>query len=46
MFKNGVRGSGPLGIPTNNYFDVGAENEKYSPIWKVHSVKWNNEDSS
>ena len=45
MFNNGIRGSGPLGyqpiITSTN-----AENEKYSPIWKVHSVKWNDVDSA
>ena len=45
MFKNGIKGSGPLGyqpiITTTN-----VENEKYSSIWKVHSVNWNDENSA
>ena len=45
MFKNGIRGSGPLGYQPI-ITSVGAENEKYSPIWKVHSVKWNDENSA
>ena len=43
MFHNGIRGSGPLGYqPIITTTNVG--NETYSPIWKVHSVKWNDVD--
>ena len=45
MFKNGIKGSGPLGYqPIITTTSV--ENEKYSSIWKVHSVNWNDENSA
>ena len=43
MFNNGIRGSGPLGFQPI-ITSTNAENEKYNPIWKVYSVKWNDAD--
>ena len=43
MFKNGIRGSGPLGFQPIITSTV-TENDTYSPIWQVYSVEWNDED--
>ena len=45
MFKNGIRGSGPLGFQPIITSTV-AENDNYSPIWQVNSVEWNDKDSA
>ena len=45
MFNNGIRGSGPLGYQPI-ITSINAESQKYNPIWKVYSVKWNDLDSA
>ena len=45
MFKNGIRGSGPLGFQPIITSTI-AENDNYSPIWQVNSVEWNDKDSA
>ncbi len=45
QFKNGIKGSGPLG------FQPGVSNAtlndpNYSPIWRIHLVEWSNPESA
>lgn len=41
QFKNGIKGSGPLGFqPVIATVITG--NENYSPMWHIYNVEWNN----
>ena len=40
QFKNGIKGSGPLGFqPT--IFGASLHDTNYSPIWRIYLVEWN-----
>lgn len=40
VFKNGVKGAGPLGFQAN-VFDSIPGDTSYTPLWKVNMVEWN-----
>lgn len=45
QFKNGIKGSGPMGFQP----DIAAAapgDETYSPIWRVYNVEWNNTEEA
>jgi len=45
QFKNGIKGTGPLGFqPGIAASALGDEN--YSPMWRIYLVEWNNEESA
>lgn len=45
QFKNGIKGSGPLGFqPIITTVIPG--NENYSPIWHIYNVEWNNSENA
>jgi len=45
QFKNGIKGTGPLGFqPGIAAAALGDEN--YSPMWRIYLVEWNDEESA
>lgn len=44
-FKNGIKGSGPLGFQPG-IASTSLDEKNYSPIWKIYLVEWNNENSA
>jgi hypothetical protein len=45
QFKNGIKGSGPTGFQPSISATVPGD-ENYTPIWRIHTVEWNNEDEA
>jgi hypothetical protein len=45
QFKNGIKGSGPLGFQPA-IFGASLADANYSPIWRVHLAEWNNVESA
>ncbi len=45
VFKNGVKGAGPLGFQ-GTVFDSIPGHTKYTPLWKVNIVEWNKDSVS
>jgi hypothetical protein len=45
QFKNGIKGSGPLGFQPI-IVTVTPENKNYSPIWRIYNVEWNNPENA
>ncbi|MDH3341520.1 MAG: hypothetical protein OEL84_09615, partial [Nitrosopumilus sp.] len=45
QFKNGIKGSGPLGFQAN-IADASLDDENYSPMWRIYLVEWNNPESA
>jgi len=43
QFKNGIKGSGPLGFQPG-IASTSLDEKNYSPIWKIYLVEWNNEN--
>jgi len=41
QFKNGIKGSGPLGFQPG-IASAAPGDETYSPIWRIYNVEWNN----
>jgi len=45
QFKNGIKGSGPLGFQPG-IAGASQYDENYSPMWRIYLVEWNNEESA
>ena len=45
QFKNGIKGSGPLGFQPD-ISNATLNDPNYSPIWRIHLVEWNNPESA
>ena len=45
QFKNGIKGSGPLGFQPG-IAGASQYDENYSPMWRVYLVEWNDEESA
>ena len=45
QFKNGIKGSGPLGFQAGVAGAVLGD-ENYSPMWRIYLVEWNDENSA
>ncbi|QMU54096.1 MAG: hypothetical protein GKS07_03735 [Nitrosopumilus sp.] len=45
QFKNGIKGSGPLGFQPA-IFGASSADVNYSPIWRIHLVEWDNVESA
>ena len=45
QFQNGVKGSGSLGFQPGIAATI-PDDEKYSPIWRVYNVEWNDPNSA
>jgi hypothetical protein len=45
QFKNGIKGSGPLGFQPA-IFGASLDDSNYSPIWRIHLVEWNDAESA
>jgi hypothetical protein len=45
QFKNGIKGSGPLGFQAN-IADASLNDENYSPMWRIYLVEWNDPESA
>ena len=41
QFKNGIKGSGPMGFQPG-IASAAPGDENYSPIWRIYNVEWNN----
>ena len=41
QFKNGIKGSGPMGFQPG-IASAAPGDETYSPIWRIYNVEWNN----
>lgn len=41
QFKNGIKGSGPMGFQPG-IASAALGDENYSPIWRIYNVEWNN----
>ncbi len=41
QFKNGIKGSGPMGFQPGIASSAPGD-ETYSPIWRIYNVEWNN----
>ena len=45
QFKNGIKGSGPLGFQPG-IAGASQYDENYSPMWRIYLVEWNDEESA
>ena len=45
QFKNGIKGSGPLGFQSG-IAGASQYDENYSPMWRIYLVEWNDEESA
>ena len=45
QFKNGIKGSGPLGFQAG-IASASLDDENYSPMWRIYLVEWNDEKSA
>ena len=45
QFKNGIKGSGPLGFQAG-IATAALGDANYSPMWRIHLVEWNNVESA
>jgi hypothetical protein len=45
QFKNGIKGSGPLGFQAG-IAGASLDDENYSPMWRIYLVEWNDEESA
>ena len=45
QFKNGIKGSGPMGFQPG-IAAAAPGDETYSPIWRIYNVEWNNPDEA
>ena len=45
QFKNGIKGSGPLGFQAG-IATAALGDANYSPMWRIHLVEWNNAESA
>ena len=45
QFKNGIKGSGPLGFQAG-IASASLEDANYSPMWRIYLVEWNDEKSA
>ncbi len=45
QFKNGIKGSGPLGFQAG-IAGAGLGDENYSPMWRIYLVEWNDSESA
>ena len=45
QFKNGIKGSGPLGFQAG-IANAALGDANYSPMWRIHLVEWNNAESA
>lgn len=45
QFKNGIKGSGPLGFQAG-IASASLDNENYSPMWRIYLVEWNDPESA
>jgi len=45
QFKNGIKGSGPLGFQAG-IAGASLGDENYSPIWRIYLIEWNDSDSA
>ena len=45
QFKNGIKGSGPLGFQAS-IANASLDDENYSPMWRIYLVEWNDPESA
>lgn len=45
QFKNGIKGSGPLGFQPG-IAGASQYDENYSPMWRIYLVEWNDEEAA
>lgn len=45
QFKNGIKGSGPMGFQPG-IAAAAPGDETYSPIWRIYNVEWNNPEEA
>jgi len=45
QFKNGIKGSGPLGFQAG-IAGASLDDKNYSPMWRIYLVEWNDEESA
>ena len=45
QFKNGIKGSGPLGFQAG-IAGASLDDENYSPMWRIYLVEWNNSEQA
>ncbi|MDH3277757.1 MAG: hypothetical protein OEM21_06620 [Nitrosopumilus sp.] len=45
QFKNGIKGSGPMGFQPG-IASAAPGDETYSPIWRIYNVEWNNSEDA
>ncbi|KAF6248091.1 hypothetical protein C6990_01235 [Nitrosopumilus sp. b3] len=45
QFKNGIKGSGPLGFQAG-IAGASLDDKNYSPMWRIYLVEWNNPESA
>ena len=45
QFKNGIKGSGPMGFQPG-IASAALGDENYSPIWRIYNVEWNNPENA
>ena len=45
QFKNGIKGSGPLGFQPG-IAGAALGDDNYSPMWRIYLVEWNNDESA
>jgi hypothetical protein len=45
QFKNGIKGSGPMGFQPG-IASAAPGDKTYSPIWRIYNVEWNNSENA
>ena len=45
QFKNGIKGSGPMGFQPG-IASAAPGDENYSPMWRIYNVEWNNPEDA
>jgi hypothetical protein len=45
QFKNGIKGSGPMGFQPG-IASAAPGDKNYSPIWRIYNVEWNNSENA